>query len=728
MGVIALSERLSIILDAVGADAVVRDFNKVAASSSKLGADTKVTGGALDKMAGKLGITSQALGVGLATAATAAAGAVVAFGVSSVGKFQDLAQAVLGFQRASGATAEQSSQLVAAFDDMGISADAGGKAVFQLGKRLESSGDKLAEFGVTAARDSAGNTDLAATLLNVSDAFTRTTDPAKRAALLTAAFGKSGQDLIPILEQGRAGIEAMFADAGKTGQILSQDDIDKSEEFRLALDDLNDAVGQLGIEFGSVLVPFLSDAVGLLSSGVGAAKSFGNAIGSALNLRPLGLNLKGIADKVTDVAFPLKAVVGTMIDFSKHGDKAATTSGALGSAFSRLESVTRDVVDAQQADVKAVADLEKTLLTATSAQRSYESAQRAVVSATRSQGDAQRTLDALLAQGAVDVKAVASATRDAAEASKAKARADQELVTAQDDVIRVTGELDDLLSGKPAAEAGADAQDDLTKAGLRLRGAVNSQARAAERLLEVQNDSTSTALDLSDAQIAVEESAIGVKDAEDGVAAATTAVNTAMGIGFENSAQTITKRGELKTANEKVTEALGLVAAATQAVIDKEAALVIARAGDPGFSEDVRQARQNVADATQNVANATFDASQQAFELKGKTDDLKASLAAGGTEVDTLRTKLVGLSNDPALKNFLGGPLAALGPAAGRPGVGVPAGGGGPLSGLAAGVGALANTTINVYAQSLDPAAAGPLIVAALKQYESRNGISWRAA
>lgn len=640
----ALSERLAILLETVGGDAVVRDFNKISKASGQVGAET--TG-----LASKFGISSAAMAAG----ATAAAGAVTAFAVGAVNHYQDLAQEVLKFSRASGASAEQSSQLVAALDDMGIAADTGARAMFQLGRRSISSADDLADFGVEIAKDARGNTNLAETLLNVSDAYTRTADPAQRAALLTAAFGRSGQDLIPILEKGRSGIEEMFGAAKDAGQIFDQGDLDRSEQFRLAIDELGDATGKLTLALGEFLVPALTDLATAAANAVGWVGKLGHAMGDVGKFEIFGASIGGIAKTLGRIGLGVTTLGLSegVIALADGSDKAAVSTDKLGSAFGRLAATTRGVLEAQKEAAKQVDDLQKDLFAVTSAQRSYEDAQQSVTDATKRQRDAQRSLADLLKAGAVDQKAVAAATRDAASAVRDKERADRAQADAQAEVNRLQGELKDLLSGKTGAEATASAKDEEAKAQLRLRAAYLQHARASERLAEIEGDLTVSGNDREEALLNMAQADANFKEAEQDLARAHDRVSEAQKIGAENSQAVIDKRAELKSADERLKEALIGVSDATQAVIDKQTALQAAQAGDPAFNDKVRQAREDVATAVAHVADAQRDASEKAYTLRVRSDELSTAMRGNESGVLALRDKLAGMNADPAVTGFL---------------------------------------------------------------------------
>ncbi|MDQ4091516.1 MAG: hypothetical protein M3163_14620 [Actinomycetota bacterium] len=81
-----------------------------------------------------------------------------------------LAGEIRNFQRASGASAEDSSRFVAVLDDLGISSDDGAKAIFKLNREIGEGGTNLAKYGVEVAKTNEGTADAVGTLLNLADA------------------------------------------------------------------------------------------------------------------------------------------------------------------------------------------------------------------------------------------------------------------------------------------------------------------------------------------------------------------------------------------------------------------------------------------------------------------------------------------------------------------------------------------------------------------------------
>lgn len=659
----ALTQRLQIVLEAVGAGVVEKDFNKVAQSAGKLDAATGKNTKSLSGLVGSLGVSG-----GLAAGLAVAGGALVAFGAKSIGAFADATAQVRAFQRASGATAEDASRLVSAFKFVGISAEQGATSIFQLGKRLETSKDKLAAFGVSAVKDSKGNTDLAATLLSVADAYGATKDPAQRAALVTTAFGKAGQNLLPILAKGRVGIQGLFDFAGKTGQVFDQKQLDLGKEYSIAMKELGASTHQFALEFGEVLLPAVTDGIHLLTGLVNVTHSVGEAIGKVggfLGKLNPGFDIFGHHVGLLDAG--LTVATGGTYALYKGTYELGSALADSGDKASAAAAANQEIIGSYQQQLDAAKELEtevdklqSVLLTSVGADRALNSARRSLTEATQQQKDAQKDLAALLKEGPVDLKKVADATRDVASANHELEKANQDVAAAQEKVAAVTKELGDLFTGKAAADAAAAAGDDLTAAQLRLRRAQNSQIAAQQRQVAVMGDAESTSLDLSNAQLDVEQSALDLKAATDDVTAAQAALSIAEKVGAENSQETIDKRAELKKANDDVTIATDAVTAASQTLAEKQAELTAAQAGDPEFQDKVAKARHDVASATQGVADATFDLSQKSFDAKVKLDELQTALGENEAAAVDLQGRLQDMAKDPALAGFLAGPLSAL--------------------------------------------------------------------
>jgi hypothetical protein len=379
--VATFTERLELLISGSSTSAVTA-LTKTSAASEELTAKQKamqlVSGGA-SKALENMGVSAENTGAAMTTAGVAA-GAVVSVKVAQWAKgaadeWANLAGEVRTFQRASGASAEDSSRWIAALDDLGVSAEAGSKAAFKLGKEAATGGDNLAKFGVEIKKNHDGTTDLTGTLLNVADAYAATEDPAQRAALATAAFGKAGKDLAPILERGSAGLKEFFAGADEDHQLFSQADLERAREYDLALNNLSDSFRGLKLEVGAAAAPTITKFANALTTGVHGFDLAANAAGglgttfakSALQSTPLigslltatdalgtigdALGLAGddsvtYADKQNAVKDALQKVLDLQADGKGHTKEYADAVKAAGTAQDSFEASTRKATDA----------------------------------------------------------------------------------------------------------------------------------------------------------------------------------------------------------------------------------------------------------------------------------------------------------------------------------------------------------------------------------------------
>ncbi len=101
---------------------------------------------------------------------------------------------------------------------------------------------------------------------NASEAFdvflkavSKTNDPVKRSALAFAVFGKSGQQMLRLLDGGPETFERLREEARKYG-ILTEEDIKKAEAYKDAQENLQTALGGLRNSLTVGIMPALSGA------------------------------------------------------------------------------------------------------------------------------------------------------------------------------------------------------------------------------------------------------------------------------------------------------------------------------------------------------------------------------------------------------------------------------------------------------------------------------------
>lgn len=92
-------------------------------------------------------------------------------------------------------------------------------------------------------------------LLQIATAFSGMEDGATKSALAVKLFGKSGLEMIPLLNQGAAGISQLTAEAERLGLKLTTETARSAEEFNDNLIALKNSAAGVGIEFTKGLLP-----------------------------------------------------------------------------------------------------------------------------------------------------------------------------------------------------------------------------------------------------------------------------------------------------------------------------------------------------------------------------------------------------------------------------------------------------------------------------------------
>ncbi len=95
-------------------------------------------------------------------------------------------------------------------------------------------------------------------------------DPTVKAAAAMQVFGRSGAQLIPLLDKGRAGMEALQKQARDLGITISGEDATAAADFTDIMNKLNKAVKAAVFQVGAAMTPVLSKVAKLLTT-VGVA-------------------------------------------------------------------------------------------------------------------------------------------------------------------------------------------------------------------------------------------------------------------------------------------------------------------------------------------------------------------------------------------------------------------------------------------------------------------------
>lgn len=242
--ILSATDKMSRIID----EAVKKSTNKLSA---------------FERTTGKIGRSMTKAGTVMLGASAAVGGSILDVGKSTAdyaGDMFDMARStgmgVESFQKIayaakmSGIEAEKVTTSFIKFDKMIVDAAGGNKTYMQTFKDL----------GIQI-KDSAGNLRQPNEIFeDVAEIFHNTKDGAAKTALAVELFGKSGAELIPMLNDGKSGLQAFYAEAERMGLVLSAEAIGKGDAFSDQLEQIGQQVKGVKLQLGTALIPALSAA------------------------------------------------------------------------------------------------------------------------------------------------------------------------------------------------------------------------------------------------------------------------------------------------------------------------------------------------------------------------------------------------------------------------------------------------------------------------------------
>lgn len=181
-------------------------------------------------------------------------------------------------------------------------------------------------------------------LLETAEAFSQYGDSAEKTAAAQAIFGKSGAELLPFLNEGRAGIEALTAEAERLGLVISSDAAKAADQFNDTMDRLKGAVGGAALGVIQKLLPSLNGLATL-------------AADSATESSALTAVMDGLAVAFKAVASAAIVVGNTFQLVGKAaGGFAAVIVTALQGDFKRAMDVYNEMAASMAEDVRDIGE------------------------------------------------------------------------------------------------------------------------------------------------------------------------------------------------------------------------------------------------------------------------------------------------------------------------------------------------------------------------------------
>lgn len=302
-----------------------RAFVEITGEDSKL---RKVFAGVKSRMK-SLAIGAAAVGTaGLAVAGAAAAGA-----VASVFKFAAAGDQLDKMSSRTGATSEALSQLGFAAEQSGTdlatverSMQAMSRQMLQAERGSAEITKTLDELGLSVGNLSGLSPDQQMEVF--ADALSRVEDPGRKAALAMQIFGKSGTQMLPLLNGGAEGIRGLREEADQLGLTISTDQAKAAADFTDAWNRIKRAVGAAFIQVGAKLAPVMTDLAGRVLpwvvSGGRAVATIMEAVGvgfiTALDAASTGIRY--LLDSFPNLTSAVTETFGGIMDALSSGDYA----------------------------------------------------------------------------------------------------------------------------------------------------------------------------------------------------------------------------------------------------------------------------------------------------------------------------------------------------------------------------------------------------------------------
>lgn len=195
---------------------------------------------------------------------TIAGGAILAPLTAALFQFSAAGDQLEKMSGRTGASAESLSQLAYAASQSGTSLESVEKALRKLNRNVteaadgsKTAADSLTAIGLSSEKLKGLKPD--EQLKAVAQALSQISDPGERSARALDVLGKSGADLLPLMNSGAEGIENLMTRADELGLTISQDQATAAAQFGDAWDDIKSTLGGVSMQIAASLAPALTD-------------------------------------------------------------------------------------------------------------------------------------------------------------------------------------------------------------------------------------------------------------------------------------------------------------------------------------------------------------------------------------------------------------------------------------------------------------------------------------
>jgi hypothetical protein len=184
-----------------------------------------------------------------------------------------------------GVTTEALSKLKYAADLSGVSFEELQSSINRLNRAAWDGNDAFSNLGIALKKEDGSLKNANELIGDIAEKFSTFEDGAAKAAIAQELFGRSGASLIPLLNQGRSGLEEYSKEAERLGIVISQNTARRAEEFKDNLTRLDFALRGVFMNISSDLLPALvalSDEFLSGSEKMNSFKKAGNSLAQVL--------------------------------------------------------------------------------------------------------------------------------------------------------------------------------------------------------------------------------------------------------------------------------------------------------------------------------------------------------------------------------------------------------------------------------------------------------------
>ena len=152
----------------------------------------------------------------------------------------------------------------------------------QLARNMDMNSDAFERLGVSIRNQDGSLRDVNSVFTDLVERFSKMQDGAQKTALAMEIFGRSGANMIPLLNAGAAGLKSMTDEAQQLGLVIDRNTAKRAEQFNDNLTRLGSVLEGIGTVIASKALPGLVKLTDSLVTWVKESNA-AERIGTALN-------------------------------------------------------------------------------------------------------------------------------------------------------------------------------------------------------------------------------------------------------------------------------------------------------------------------------------------------------------------------------------------------------------------------------------------------------------